>query len=225
MMLFIFTLIISLSNSYFPTQSRTKVSAADDVPKKTVNIPVLTSVPKKIEEDKIPEIPFYSQFKDIKSPEWQKVGCGVTSLAMIIDYYNTNTVPVDTLLTQGIDSGAYLKNVGWTYSGLISLGRKYGLSGKSFDLAKLSEEKAFLEFERHLKTGPVIVSVHYKFDPQNQIPHLVVINGMQDDLIHYNDPAAKIGDMTISTTDFLKAWKKRFIVIRPEDKNSPEKFI
>ena len=163
----------------------------------------------------IPDVPFYSQFTDITSPKWQKVGCGVTSLAMIIDYYEEGLISVDKLLKQGIAEGAYLQDAGWTYKGLISLGNKYDLDGNSYDLAGLSEKSAFAQFKDSLSDGPVIASIHYKFDPKSTIPHLVVINGIKDDIVYYNDPAAKTGEKTISTTDFLKAWKKRFIVIRP----------
>lgn len=163
----------------------------------------------------IPSVTFYSQFKDIQAPDWKKIGCGVTSLAMIIDYYKPNTVSVDALLKQGIKNGAYLKNAGWTYSGLISLGNKYDLHGESYDLASQSDTAAFKKFKSYLKDGPVIASVHYKFDPKSTIPHLVVITGIEKDLVYYNDPAAKTGDKTISSADFQKAWKKRFIVIRP----------
>ena len=163
----------------------------------------------------IPDVTFYSQFTDILSPEWKKVGCGVTSLAMIIDYYKHDAVSVNTLLKQGIESGAYQKNAGWTYSGLISLGNKYGLNGESYDLSSSNNKSSLEKFSTYLKDGPVIASIHYKFDPKSTIPHLVVITGIESDVIHYNDPAAKVGGKTISTKDFMKGWKKRFIVVRP----------
>lgn len=166
----------------------------------------------------IPVVPFYSQFSDITSPKWQKVGCGITSLAMVIDYYKP-AVSVNTLLSQGIAAGAYLNNAGWTYKGLIGISRKYGLDGSSYDLGKLSSKAAFAEFEEYLKDGPVIASVHYKFDPKSTIPHLVVINGIKDGIVYYNDPAAKTGELQISTDTFLKAWKKRFVVVRPASEN------
>ncbi len=161
-------------------------------------------------------VPFYSQFKDIRSPKWQKVGCGVTSLAMIIDYYKPGTVSVNTLLDQGIAAGAYLNNAGWTHKGLIGLAERYGLEGTSYDLAGVEQKKAFGVLQRHLSDGPVMVSVHYRFDPKSTIPHLVVLNRLDGDTIYYNDPAAKNGEKSISTDVFLKAWKKRFIVITPE---------
>ncbi len=163
----------------------------------------------------IPAVPFFSQFRDISSAKWQKVGCGVTSLAMIINFYSPGVVSVNTLLTQGIAAGAYLQKAGWTYAGLIGLSEKYGFDGDSYDLGKLSTVSAFAQFKESLTGGPVIASVHYKFDPKSTIPHLVVITGVEDDIIYYNDPAAKEGEKEISTADFLKAWKKRFIVVRP----------
>ena len=162
----------------------------------------------------VPVVPFYSQFTDITSKTWQKVGCGVTSLAMIIDYYKP-AVPVNTLLDQGIKAGAYLQSAGWTYQGLIGLANNYGLDGSSHDLAGLSNKNALAQFTSYLQDGPVIASIHYKFDPNSTIPHLVVINAIKDGVVYYNDPAAKSGGKTISVANFQKGWKKRFIVIRP----------
>lgn len=162
-------------------------------------------------------VPFFSQFTDITSPEWKKVGCGVASLAMIIDYYRTETISVDKLLKAGITAKAYDYNAGWTHAGLIALAKNYNLSGKTYDLSKKGSKAAFESFKTYLATGPLMASVHYKFDPKSTIPHLVVINGIKDGMVHYNDPASKSGDRQISTADFLKAWKMRFIVIRPNE--------
>lgn len=167
----------------------------------------------------VPQVPFYSQFYDIQAPAWQKVGCGIASLAMVIEYYKPDTVSVNKLLTQAIASGAYNTSAGWIHKDLISLSKKYGLDGNSYDLSKLEKEKAFTQFKETLKDGPLIASVHYKFDPKSKIPHLVVIDGINADTIYYNDPALKSGEKTISTEDFLKAWKKKFIVIRPTVEN------
>lgn len=163
----------------------------------------------------IPIVPFYSQFRDITSAKWQKVGCGITDLAMIVDYYDSNAPSVDTLLKKGIAAGAYLNSAGWTYAGLIGVGEEYGLGGTSYNLSGMSNTAALREFASYVAEGPVIASVHYKFEPTNPIPHLVVITGITGDTIYYNDPAAKTGNLHISSKTFLGAWKKRFIVIRP----------
>jgi ABC-type bacteriocin/lantibiotic exporter with double-glycine peptidase domain len=163
----------------------------------------------------IPTVPFYSQFNDIHAMSWKKVGCGITSLAMIIEYYKPGEVSVDNLLKEGILISAYDNHFGWIHKGLIALSKDYGLEGKSYDMNSLSKELAFSEFKNHVATGPVMASVHYKFDPRSSIPHLVVIDGIKDNVVYYNDPAAKTGQKQISITDFQKAWKKKFIVIRP----------
>lgn len=163
----------------------------------------------------VANVPFYSQFADITSSKWQKVGCGIASIAMVIDYYSTDPVSVDALLKRGIASGAYDTNAGWSHQGLINLTKKYGLNGSSQDLSGLSSKAALAKLQTQLKDGPVIVSVHYKFEPTNPIPHLVVIDGIRDGVVYYNDPAAKGGKKQISSSAFAKAWKQRYIVIRP----------
>jgi ABC-type bacteriocin/lantibiotic exporter with double-glycine peptidase domain len=163
----------------------------------------------------VPAVPFYSQFADIHSLSWQKVGCGITSLAMIINYYSDDTVSVDTLLKKGIADGAYNTTYGWIHNGLITLAKKYSLNGTSYDVTSLDKDSSLRKLEVYLKDGPVIVSVHYKFDPKSKIPHLIVLDGINGGYIYYNDPAAKTGQKKILVEDFQKGWKKKFIVIRP----------
>lgn len=163
----------------------------------------------------IPDVPFYSQFEDITSSKWQKVGCGIASLAMIIEYYKPDTVSVDKLLGQAVAGGAYQKDAGWIHKGLIRLSQRYGLDGTSYDLSRSNTKTAFNTLKTYAKDGPVMVSVHYKFDPKSTIPHLVVIDAIEGDVVYYNDPASNRGGKQISTAKFLEAWKKKFIVMRP----------
>lgn len=165
-------------------------------------------------QTKIPEVPFYSQFKDMGDIEWQKNGCGIASLAMVINFYHPGIVTVNNLLKAGIAAEAYLEDAGWKHDGLVLLAGKYDLKGSSYDLSNLDIDTAFSQFKMVLKNGPVIASVHYKFDPKSSIPHLVVINGIDGNTIYYNDPAGASAGEKISTQDFIKAWKKRFIVVR-----------
>jgi ABC-type bacteriocin/lantibiotic exporter with double-glycine peptidase domain len=163
----------------------------------------------------VADVPFYSQFKDIQSPKWQKVGCGITSLAMIINFYKPESASVNTLLNQGVALGAYDQNAGWTYKGLITLSQKYGFDGNYYDLSKLNTEDVIGTLKNYLKDGPIIVSAHYKFDPKSTIPHLVVIDGIDNGVVYYNDPASNKGKEQIYIANFLGGWKKRIIVIRP----------
>lgn len=167
-------------------------------------------------ESLIPIVPFFSQFRDIHDSQWQGVGCGVTSLAMVIDYYHPNIASVDEVLRKAVTAGAYAKNAGWKHYDLAVLSGQYGLVGKSYDLALLDSDSAFESFKDLLYDGPIIVSAHYNFDPQSTIPHLLVVTGINGDKLYYNDPAGKTPGQVISRTDFLAGWKQRFIVIRPQ---------
>lgn len=160
-------------------------------------------------------VPFYSQFADISSPQWKKIGCGIASLAMLIEFYEPGSVTVDTLLQEGIAADAYLTSAGWTYAGLIGISKKYGLGGRSYDLGHQSTESAFEALTEALEDGPVMVSVHYTFTPTNPIPHLAIATGIRDGRFFYNDPADSSGDKSISIEQFKSAWKKRYIEFRP----------
>lgn len=178
------------------------------------------SAPTEIAISHIPSVPFYSQFKDIQSSAWQKKSCGIASLAMLIDFYKPDAVTPQKLLIQGINSGAYVSDAGWSHQGLANLALKYGLRGKTYDLSKLDNQTSLGQFKDIVKDGPVIVSIHYKFDPKSTIPHLVVITGIVGDTVYYNDPAGHAKGEKISTADFLKGWKKRFISVRPMNENN-----
>ena len=160
-------------------------------------------------------VPYYSQLRDITPLSWGKKGCGIASLAMLIDYYKPGTVNINTLLHEGINYGAYINDVGWSYAGLIGISRKYGLTGASYDLGGQSVTTAFAQFKKAVEKGPVMASVHYTFDPSNPIPHLVIVTGIKDGRLYYNDPAfGKAGD-SIPISQFTSSWKKRYIEFWP----------
>ena len=161
----------------------------------------------------IPNIPFFSQLKDISAVEWRKVGCGIASLAMIIEYYKPGEITVDTLLDEGVSSGAYADDVGWSHQGLALLADNHGFLGNPRDFSSNNMNTAFAKLVSAVKDGPVIASVHYTFDFNNPIPHLVVISGVKDDKVYYNDPAS--GGGSISVDKFKSSWKKRYIEIQP----------
>ena len=168
--------------------------------------------------DGVAPVPFYSQFTDISRPEWRKVGCGIASLSMIVDFYTDTDVSVDALLQEGIAQDAYLDDAGWIHAGLIGLAGDYGLTGTTNDLRTQTNEAALATLSEELKEGPVMASVHYRFDPESTIPHLVVVNGITDTTVYVNDPAANGGQEVLTIAEFMRGWKKRYIEIRPTTK-------
>lgn len=200
------------------TNSVTEVNATTAVTAMEENISSSTPAIETVVEEETElyhQVPFYSQFSDITATQWQKVGCGIASVAMLIDFYSDEPVNVDRLLEQGLQANAYLDNAGWTHNGLIQLSTQFDLGGKSHSLAHLTMQSAFAELKHVLEEGPVMASVHYTFQPTNPIPHLVVVTGIDGDRVYFNDPADLSGQNSISINQFQSAWKKRYISIRP----------
>ena len=161
-------------------------------------------------------VPHYSQFQDIPAIEWQSSGCGVASLAMALEFYKPKMgrVSVTNLILQALEFGAYQTNVGWKHKELAALAGLYGLTGKNYDLSELDNRSAFEQFKSVLADGPVIVSIHNKFNSKNTLGHLVVVTGIENDVVFYHDPAGNQKEKAISAGVFLGGWKKRFIVVR-----------
>jgi len=167
-------------------------------------------------ERDVRRVPFYSQFADITSPVWQKRSCGIASAAMLIEHYKPEAVAsVDALLAEGRARGGYIDNVGWKHRTLVELAQIRGLYGRAYDFAQSSMSHAYNELVAALAEGPVMASVHYEFNPMSVIPHLVVITDVHDGRIYYNDPADTYGNRSLTVDAFQRAWKKRFIEVRP----------
>ncbi|MBI2075241.1 MAG: C39 family peptidase [Candidatus Harrisonbacteria bacterium] len=163
----------------------------------------------------VDNVPFYSQFQDIPQVEWRREGCGVASLAMQLEFYTSKPVSVTKLLLEALEFGAYTKDVGWNHKRLAALADLYGLSGKNYDFWNATDDAAFNKLKEFLAGGPVMVSIHNKFNPKTTLGHLIVVVGIHDGTVVYHDPAYGIKkDRNISESDFLKGWKRRFIVVR-----------
>ncbi len=168
------------------------------------------------------DVPYYSQLRDVSAVEWRMEACGIAAMAMEIGFYKPNAVSVDKMLDQAIASGSYAKNAGWKHHELSALATRYGLAGKVYNLATLKNEAAFANFKVVLSEGPVIVSIHNKFNPKATLGHLIVVTGIDNDFIYYSDPASTTetkGEKKITIQGFLAGWKKRFITVRdPQSK-------
>ncbi len=188
------------------------LSAPEPTPHVTTEVTEEAPQPKEVaSRSSIFSVPFYSQLTDITAPEWKKIGCGIASLAMLIEFHNPDSLTsVDTLLKEGIAIDAY-SSAGWTYAGLIAVSHKYGLDGVTRDFGGSSTDTAFTAFKKALTKGPVMASVHYTFIPTNPIPHLVVVTGIDGDTLYYNDPAEPSGNGSIPVSQFKSSWKKRYI--------------
>jgi uncharacterized protein YvpB len=184
----------------------------------TENVASLTA------EIKMPySVPLYSQISDISWTDWKQKGCGVTDVAMIVNYYKPDTTNAQEALEFGIKTGAYVKNVGWSHDGLARLATKYNMTGEVQAFWDYDKDTAFEEFKKVIKDGPAIASIHRNFDPKLSFGHLVVITGFDDKLVYYNDPGKREGIRSIPIEQFMKGWKRKLIVIRPKIETELEK--
>ncbi len=167
-------------------------------------------------------VPLYYQITDIVSPTWQQKGCGVTDVAMIVDFYKPDTTTVQKVLEEALRAGAYVKNVGWSHAGLAAVAVKHGLVGKTVDLTDETKTAALKEFKSMVKEGPIIASIHRGFNPASPYGHMIVVTGYDDKVVYYNDPGKRDGIKNIPIDDYLKGAKGRYIVIRPPEKETKE---
>ncbi len=162
------------------------------------------------------KVPKYSQHLHIKNKDWKTKTCGIAGLCMILEYFDKK-IPAEMLLNQGLKIKAYLPGIGWKHKGIVKLAKKFRLNGKNFDWAKLNTKTAFLKLKNYLKKYPILASIHLNFNPKNG-GHLVVITGISETKIFYNDPDSKTEKQiskSIPIKKFLTGWKKRIIVIYP----------
>lgn len=174
------------------------------------------------------DVPFVSQYQGITDPGWQYRGCGITSVKMMLDFWHSldaahRTDDLDSLLSQGLRSGAYLDNIGWRHRGLVDLARLYGYDGYNVDASEKGPMprtplSAWELLMRDLEKGPVLASVYRQLDPERGGGHIIIVTGYENGLVHLNDPEeflAADGRKNMALEGFLPAFKNRFIVLRP----------
>ena len=130
---------------------------------------------------------------------------------------------LDVLLERGLVLGAYREGIGWSHAGLVALGREFGYEGYNVDLAPQSptpksESEAWDALVVELCHGPVMASVYAGLDPLRGGGHMVVVSGFNEGLVQLSDPealTAQEGERALTLEIFLRAFKRRFVVIRP----------
>jgi len=115
------------------------------------------------------DVPYYSQFTDVKDPYWMPRACGVVCLGMVFAYHTGRDVDIDDLIKKGNESGAYGPH-GWYHDGLVALAKDEGLDAHREEGMKDSEKLI-----QSLRDGnPVIVSA-VKFILGQKKFHMVVL--------------------------------------------------
>lgn len=164
------------------------------------------------------KVPAYSQILDVKEKKWKDASCGVVSLKMVLDFWDkSKSLPIRELIDLGLKQNAFIPDVGWKHKELALLAEKFSLKSRNYDWFKDSPKVAFKKLMPKLKKYPVIVSIYKNLEP-GKSGHLVVLTGIKNKRVFYNDPDSKTRKdikRQSSLDDFLSGWKRRVIVIYP----------
>jgi hypothetical protein len=174
------------------------------------------------------DVPFSSQYTDLGSHEWRARGCGIASLHMVMAYWHGCDLSwqlptLNDLLERGRAIGAYREGIGWSHAGLVDLACRYGYNGYNMDFGPKSLDpkpprEAWDELLGALAGGPVMASVYAGLNPARGGGHIVVVTGVRNGLVFFNDPEemnAWEGKRILSEDAFLRAFKLRAIIVRP----------
>ncbi|HAT68831.1 MAG: hypothetical protein A2481_04390 [Candidatus Yonathbacteria bacterium RIFOXYC2_FULL_47_9] len=175
------------------------------------------------------DISYYSQYRDVTDPEWQKRACGVVCLKMLLDARGIQTPPLDEMIQDGVTLGAYSEN-GWLHDGLIELGAKYGgnLYRKEFrkkdadpETAERLNHEGIDALLHELEAGrPVIISAIKNFEISNKF-HMVLVVGaeIEEGIVkgfYYHDPGSytdtKGAYQFVPMNIFSKTWRRMAIL-------------
>lgn len=182
------------------------------------------------------DIPYYSQYLDVKDTEWQSRACGVVCLKMLLiqqndllgDARGIDTPALDEMIEDGVALGAYSEN-GWLHDGLIALGTKYGggLYRKEFrkkdadtETAERLNREGIDMILHELEAGrPVIVSAIKNFEISNKF-HMVLVVGaeIEEGIVkgfYYHDPDSytetKGAYQFVPINTFITDWRRMAI--------------
>lgn len=194
------------------------------------------------------EVPYFSQYDEDIPEEWRKRSCGITSLRMALGAALPG-VPLPTvreLIEEGVESGAYIENVGWSHQGLVNLAEKYGARAfrgeyrmrpqrylpnmlKSF-LNKFLLSRGVATLYASIEVGLVpIVSVTVEGKADTHLVPLVGFGSEGGEVgFYYHEPAAEPGQADaqfrfMNIKDFSKRWRRLAIFVGPRSESEQEK--
>jgi|GEM_PF-634218 len=143
---------------------------------------------------KILDIPYYSQFRDIKREDWQSHACGVVCVSMTLASIKV-WVDVDNLIDEAIFVKGQIDGK-WTHNALALLARNHGLLAYSQEFRTVSinlednscqpgvhesrfQKAGLKKIANSIDVGmPVLISVKEGF-ATNRSPHNVLIVGYE----------------------------------------------
>lgn len=181
------------------------------------------------------QVPYYSQIKNTKNPDWKDKSCGIAALKMVLDFYQPTDLSIDELYQKGLDINGFLEGVGWYHHSLALLAKQLGYKAitRSWNIPKESldhlKERGFktadIEIIRRQQLDEAITTLKKELDNKHPtvvpIPkgftkggsgHLVVLIGYDEEGFICHDPldGEKIN---LDYEKFKNLWEKRAILV------------
>lgn len=187
------------------------------------------------------DVPYYSQFKDTQEAKWKNKACGIASLKMVLDYYQSTNLTIDDLYQMGLNLNGYLENIGWYHHKLVNIAQTLGYKGitRSWNIPeealpklrsrgfkdkdiKILEKQQSLEAIYTLKNEldlkhPIIISLPRGFIKGGS-GHLIVLVGYDEEGFYIHDPddQERPGqNIKLDYPKFKAIFEKRAIIIYP----------
>ena len=174
-------------------------------------------------------VPYYSQYTDVKDEYWKPRACGVLCLKSVLNLFNQKDLTPDEFIKYAVEKNAYGKN-GWIHQGLVDVAKDFDvvLKRKEFRSENKKEQKRLSkegvrEIKNSLKKDkPVLVSVVKRFSETDRF-HMVVLTGFKTNFgmlkgFYYNDTdyqnAEEGKDVFVDIVTFRKYWRRLAIFVK-----------
>ena len=159
-------------------------------------------------------VPYYSQYEDIKDKVWRDRACGLVCLKMVLDFYKAETPEISEFLKIALDKGTYHEFNGWIHDKIVELAKDFGMEAyRKEEMENEQELKDFLD-----KGNPVIVSIKaQKFSPEFEGKfHQIILIGYDENGFYYHDSDYQNGEgngLFVDRETFGKYWRKMAIFV------------
>jgi len=170
------------------------------------------------------DVPYYSQFSDVKDEYWAPRACGFCCFKMVTEFLGVQTPAIVEQANIAKENGGYSTS-GIIHDYVIKLAESYGLSAHREE--KMEIEKGLQKVVSFIKReNPVIVSVAKDRDGK-KLFHQVVLTGFEEDKegnllgLYIHDSAISYkGEgrhIFVSLEDFLNEWRQMAIFIQKKE--------
>jgi hypothetical protein len=142
--------------------------------------------------DTVLDVPYLSQYKDIKDGEHRVRACGMTCVYMVLKHFGANIPSIDDMIEVGVRNNGYGPS-GWIHDYFVGLFNELGYKCERQEKMSDRDVEAMRKW---IKQGsPVIVSVVRRLWDQ-RIFHMVLLVGVRENGsgelsgFFYHDPAS-----------------------------------